>query len=78
MKTNQSRISRIPGNMAGGRCLRTPRSWIAGGLAAVLVYAGSVLFENQGWAQRADQTPQYSDIRHSGHHGGDFLFVRRR
>ncbi len=26
----------------------------------------------------ADQTPQYSDIRRSGHDGGDFLFVRKR
>ena len=26
----------------------------------------------------ADQTPQYSDIRHWGHDGGDFLFVERR
>ena len=26
----------------------------------------------------ADQTPQYSDIRHAGHEGGDFLFVQRR
>ena len=26
----------------------------------------------------ADQTPQYSDIRRSGHEGGDFLFVKRR
>jgi len=25
----------------------------------------------------ADQTPQYSDPRHAGHEGGDFLFVRR-
>jgi hypothetical protein len=25
----------------------------------------------------ADQTPQYSDIRHAGHDGGDFLFIRR-
>jgi hypothetical protein len=27
---------------------------------------------------RADQTPQYSDIRRAGHDGGDFLFVRKR
>ncbi len=54
MTTNQSRISRTPGNLAGGRHLRTPRFWIAGGLAAVLVYAGSVWFENQVWAQRAE------------------------
>ncbi len=26
----------------------------------------------------ADQTPQYSNIRRSGHEGGDFLVVRRR
>ncbi len=26
----------------------------------------------------ADQTPQYSDIRRSGHEGGDFLFVKRK
>lgn len=26
---------------------------------------------------RADQTPQYSDIRKAGHEGGDFLFVSR-
>ena len=25
----------------------------------------------------ADQTMQYSDIRRSGHDGGDFLFVKR-
>ena len=28
-------------------------------------------------ALESDQTPQYSDIRRSGHDGGDFLFVRR-
>jgi len=27
-------------------------------------------------ALESDQTPQYSDIRRSGHEGGDFLFVR--
>ena len=27
---------------------------------------------------RADQTPEYSDVRRAGHDGGDFLFVRRR
>jgi len=27
-------------------------------------------------AGRADQTPEYSIIRHSGHDGGDFLFVK--
>ena len=26
---------------------------------------------------RADQTPEYSIIRNSGHDGGDFLFVRK-
>ena len=25
----------------------------------------------------ADQTPQYTDIRHAGHDGGEFMFVRR-
>ncbi len=25
----------------------------------------------------ADQTPQYSNIRFTGHDGGDFVFVRR-
>ncbi len=54
MTTTQSRISRRPANMAGGRREWMPRIWIAGGLAAVLVYAGSVLFENQVWAQRAE------------------------
>ncbi len=28
-------------------------------------------------ALESDQTPQYSDIRRSGHDGGDFLFVKR-
>jgi hypothetical protein len=27
---------------------------------------------------KADQTPEYSDVRKAGHEGGDFLFVRRR
>jgi uncharacterized caspase-like protein len=27
---------------------------------------------------RAEQTPQYGDLRMSGHDGGDFIFVRRR
>ena len=26
----------------------------------------------------AKQTPQYSDVRHAGHDGGDFLFVRKK
>jgi hypothetical protein len=25
----------------------------------------------------SDQTPEYSDIRKSGHEGGDFLFIRK-
>ena len=25
----------------------------------------------------AEQTPQYSDFRRAGHHGGDFMFVRK-
>ena len=25
-----------------------------------------------------DQTPEYSDVRNTGHDGGDFLFVRRK
>jgi hypothetical protein len=27
---------------------------------------------------RAEQTPQYGDLRMSGHDGGDFIFVRKR
>ena len=27
---------------------------------------------------KADQTPEYADVRKAGHEGGDFLFVRRR
>jgi hypothetical protein len=26
---------------------------------------------------KADQTPEYADVRKAGHEGGDFLFVRR-
>lgn len=26
----------------------------------------------------ANQTPEYSDVRHAGHDGGDFLFVRKK
>jgi len=26
----------------------------------------------------ADQTPEYNDIRHAGHEGGEFMFVKRR
>ncbi len=26
----------------------------------------------------ASQTPEYSDVRETGHDGGDFLFVRKK
>jgi hypothetical protein len=26
---------------------------------------------------KADQTPQYNNIRNSGHEGGDFVFIKR-
>lgn len=54
MTTNQSRYSRRLGDMAGGRFLRTPRFWIACGLAAVLVYTGLVLLEGQSRVQRTE------------------------
>lgn len=42
------------------------------------VLDGQTLFTAVGRpvALESDQTPQYSDIRRSGHEGGDFLFVR--
>jgi len=42
------------------------------------VLDGQRLFSKVGRpvALESDQTPQYSDIRRSGHDGGDFLFVR--
>jgi hypothetical protein len=43
------------------------------------VLDGTQLFEQvrQSVVLKADQTPEYSDIRRAGHEGGDFLFVRR-
>ena len=43
------------------------------------VMEGEALFDTlkRSVAVNSDQTPQYSDIRKSGHEGGDFLFVRR-
>ncbi len=43
------------------------------------VLDGTSLFEHirKNVVLNADQTPQYSDIRHAGHEGGDFLFVRK-
>ena len=40
---------------------------------------GTELFEQvrRRVVLNADQTPEYSDIRHAGHEGGDFLFVRK-
>ena len=29
-------------------------------------------------AGRSDQVPEYSEIRNSGHYGGDFIFMRRK
>ncbi len=42
------------------------------------VLDGQHLFSTIGRpvALESSQTPQYSDIRRSGHEGGDFLFVR--
>jgi uncharacterized caspase-like protein len=42
------------------------------------VLDGQRLFSEVGRpvALESDQTPQYSDIRRSGHEGGDFLFIR--
>ncbi len=54
MTTNQSRTFLRLGNMAGGRWLRSSRFWVAVGLAAVLVYAGSLLFEGQSPGLRAE------------------------
>ena len=44
------------------------------------VLDGTRLFDHirRNVVLNADQTPQYSDIRHAGHEGGDFLFVRRQ
>jgi hypothetical protein len=44
-----------------------------------VVLDGTGLFETirRAVVLNADQTPQYSDIRHAGHEGGDFLFVPR-
>lgn len=43
------------------------------------VLEGEALFDaiKRPVALNSNQTPQYSDIRLSGHEGGDFLFVRR-
>ncbi|MFP6759035.1 MAG: caspase family protein [Alphaproteobacteria bacterium] len=43
------------------------------------VMDGTELFEQvrRRVVLNADQTPEYSDIRHAGHEGGDFLFVRK-
>ncbi len=35
------------------------------------------LYIKESVAGRADQTPEYSILRNSGHDGGDFLFVRK-
>ena len=41
---------------------------------------GQTLYDaiNRPVVLKADQTPQYSEIRRAGHGGGDFLFVRTR
>ena len=43
------------------------------------VMEGQALFDaiKRPVVLNSDQTPQYSDIRRSGHEGGDFLFVKR-
>ena len=43
------------------------------------VLEGQALFDKikRPVALNSDQTPAYSDIRKSGHEGGDFLFARR-
>ncbi len=51
MRTKQSPKSPRLGNMAGGRRLRAPKLWIAGGLAVVMLYAGWALLAGQGRAQ---------------------------
>lgn len=44
------------------------------------VLDGTRLYEQvrQSVVLNADQTPEYSNIRRSGHEGGDFLFVRKK
>ncbi len=44
------------------------------------VIDGSALFQKllRPVIVAAQQTPQYSDVRNTGHDGGDFLFVRKR
>ena len=44
------------------------------------VLEGQALFDRikRPVALNSDQTPAYSDIRKSGHEGGDFMFVKRR
>ncbi len=54
MTTNQSRTFLRLGDMAGGRWLRSSRFWVAVGLAAVLVFAGSLLIEGQSPSLRAE------------------------
>ena len=54
MTINQPRMFVRMVNMAGGRCRRSPRFWVAVGLAAVLVYTGSLLFEGQSPGLRAE------------------------
>ncbi len=43
------------------------------------VMSGQVLYDaiKRPVVLNSDQTPQYSDIRKSGHEGGDFLFVKK-
>jgi hypothetical protein len=43
------------------------------------VIEGQALFDTikRPVVLNAEQTPQYSDIRRSGHEGGDFLFIRK-
>lgn len=86
MASKRARTALVSGGLepvvdggGGGKHSVFAREFLAALNENLGVMDGQAVFERikRPLALNADQTPQYSDIRHAGHDGGDYLFVRR-
>jgi len=87
MLSKRTRVALVSGGLepvidggGGGKHSVFANAFIAALSENAGVIEGQSLFDHikRPVVLNADQTPQFSDIRRTGHDGGDFLFVRRR
>jgi len=85
MAAKWTRVALVSGGLepvADGADLHSPfaKAFIGALKSNDAVIDGTQLFNNvrRPVMIAANQTPQYSDVRQTGHDGGDFLFVKRR